>query len=67
MCLENYIDKFSAPNEYEETKNASMELLIDLHYQLSDINERLNDFDYRFLQQILKLSEMEIKRQMTSC
>lgn len=66
MCLENYYDKIDSPNEYEATQNASMELLIELHYQLSDINERLNDFDYRFLQQILKLSEMEIKRQMMS-
>lgn len=66
MCLENYMDKLSSTNEYEETKNASMELLIELHYQVSDINARLSDFDCRFLQQILKLSEMEIKRQMMS-
>lgn len=66
MCLENYMDKLNSPNNYEVTEDASMELLIELHYQISDMNYRLNEHDYSFLKQILILSEMEIRRQMAS-
>lgn len=63
MSLENDL---KSPNQNEDSKNSSLELLIELHYQLSDMNIRLSEFDYSFLQQILKLSELEIKRQMAS-
>jgi hypothetical protein len=64
MCIENYEENFGSFNETKAPKNASMELLIELHYQLSDMNTRLNEFDFSFLQQILFLSETEIRRQM---
>lgn len=49
-----------------EHKNAALEILIDLHYQLSDMNHRLNGFEFDFLQQILSLSELEVRRQMST-
>lgn len=66
MSLENDQNDLKSPNQNEDSKNSSLELLIELHYQLSDMNIRLSEFDYSFLQQILKLSELEIKRQMAS-
>lgn len=66
MCLETYKDTLSSTYENERYQNASIELLVELHYQVSDMNYRLSEFDCSFLKQILKLSEMEIKRQMTS-
>jgi len=66
MCLENNQDNLKSPNQNETNTNSSIELLIEMHYQLSDMNTRLSEFDYSFLQQILKLSELEIKRQMAS-
>lgn len=66
MSFENDQNDLKSPNQNEDSKNSSLELLIELHYQLSDMNIRLSEFDYSFLQQILKLSELEIKRQMAS-
>lgn len=66
MCMEKYEDDLASLRDETVHKSASIELLVELHYQVSDMNYRLSEFDYSFLKQILKLSEMEIKRQMAS-
>lgn len=52
-------------NENNRTEeNETIEMLINIHYELSDLKHRLEGKNLSFLQKMLDLSEMEIQMRM---
>ena len=57
---------YSKMNDIYSREKESIEILINIHYELSDIKQRLEGQNMTFLQKMLQLSEMEIQMRMES-